>query len=133
PPPGVWPRIERRIGVTAATKGPHDSARWWFALAAMMAIVALLVGVTLRTPSQPAPAKEVNADTAQTVESELRLAEEHYDKAIKGLEQMAAAGQGSLDSNTAATLQKNLAVIDQAIHESRAAMRAQPATEPAEQ
>jgi len=37
------------------------------------------------------------------------------------------------DPRTAATLQKNLAVIDQAISESRAAVRAQPANEPAQQ
>jgi len=34
---------------------------------------------------------------------------------------------------TAATLQKNLAVIDQAIGESRAALRVQPTSEPAQQ
>ena len=41
--------------------------------------------------------------------------------------------QSELDPRTAATLQKNLAVIDQAISESRAAVRAQPASEPAQQ
>jgi len=37
------------------------------------------------------------------------------------------------DPKTAATLQKNLAVIDQAISESRAALRAEPANEPAQE
>ena len=37
------------------------------------------------------------------------------------------------DPKTAATLQKNLAVIDQAISESRAAMRSQPTNQPAQQ
>jgi len=69
--------------------------------------------------------------SAAAVETELRAAEEHYDKAIKGLEQIASAEQGALDTNTAATLQKNLAVIDQAINESRAAVIAQPSSEPA--
>ena len=66
--------------------------------------------------------------TRQSVESELRQAEEHYDKAIKGLEQITNADQGALDPKTAATLQKNLAVIDQAISESRAAVHSQPTT-----
>ncbi len=66
------------------------------------------------------------ADTAQSVETELRQAEEHYDKAITGLEQIANANQSAFDPGTAATLQKNLAVIDQAISESRAAVHAQP-------
>ena len=78
--------------------------------------------------SEPATA---NVASAELVEAELRAAESHYDKAIKGLEQIANAEQGTLDPQTAATLQKNLAVIDQAINESRAAVRAQPNSEPA--
>jgi hypothetical protein len=66
------------------------------------------------------------------VEVELQQAEQHYEKAIKGLEQIANAERGTLDPNTAATLQKNLAVIDQAISESRAAVRAEPTSEPAQ-
>jgi len=46
---------------------------------------------------------------------------------------IANSEQSELDPRTAATLQKNLAVIDQAISESRAAVRAQPASEPAQQ
>jgi len=69
---------------------------------------------------------------AQSVESELRQAEAHYDKAIKGLEQITNAGQGALDPKTAATLQKNLSVIDQAISESRAAVQSEPNSEPAQ-
>jgi len=72
-----------------------------------------------------------DAASAAVVEAELRAAEAHYDKAIKGLETIAKAEQGALDPNTAATLQKNLAVIDQAISESRAAVVAQPSSEPA--
>ena len=72
-------------------------------------------------------------DAAQSVETELRQAETHYEKAIKGLEVIANSEQSELDPRTAATLQKNLAVIDQAISESRAAVRAQPASEPAQQ
>ena len=64
---------------------------------------------------------------------ELRLAETHYEKAIKGLEEIATSEQDSLDPRTAATVRKSLAVIDQAISESRAAIRSQPANEPAQQ
>ena len=67
------------------------------------------------------------------MEAELRQASEHYEKAIKGLEQIAKAEQGTLDPRTAATLQKNLAVVDQAITESRAALHNQPNSEPAQQ
>jgi hypothetical protein len=63
----------------------------------------------------------------------LRLAEQHYEKAISGLEKIAAAQQRELDPQVAATLQKNLGVIDQAISESRAALRAQPSSIPAQE
>ena len=72
-------------------------------------------------------------ETAQTVEAELRAAEEHYTKAITGLEHITKTEQNALDPGTAATLQKNLAVIDQAISESRAALQTQPASEPAQE
>src|SRR6185369_12042691 len=76
---------------------------------------------------------QASGASAQSVETELRAAEDHYEKAIKGLEQIANAEQGVFDPRTAATLQKNLAVIDQAIGESRAALKSQPTSEPAQQ
>jgi hypothetical protein len=126
-----------------AHAGWRSAASWkWLAAAAVLA-VATVVGVRLapfgsRTHPAPAPAASSNAaaargDSAQSIESELRQAEEHYDKAISGLEQIANANQGALDPGTAATLNKNLAVIDQAINESRAAVHAQPNSESAQQ
>ena len=56
----------------------------------------------------------------------LRIADEHYTAAIAGLEQVVKSGQSELDPALTATLQKNLGVIDQAITESREAIKAQP-------
>ena len=96
--------------------------------------VAVAPGTSTGAGGAGAPAPAVASDaSAQSVEAELRQAEDHYEKAIKGLEQIANAEQNVFDPRTAATLQKNLAVIDQAISESRAALRAQPASEPAQQ
>jgi hypothetical protein len=101
-------------------------------------VLAVYVGVQHRSNSAPAPAPagvpaaDGGASAQASVEAELRAAEEHYDKAIKGLEQITNAEKGALDAQTAATLQKNLSVIDQAISESRAAVRAQPASQPAQ-
>jgi putative zinc finger protein len=118
--------------------------RWrftWMAVAAA-AVVVLAVLMASRpwrfasgpdAPADGAQAGATSGDPAQAVEAELRQASEHYEKAIKGLEQIANDGQGTLDPRTAATLQKNLAVIDQAITESRAALRTQPNSEPAQQ
>jgi len=155
PPARAWARLERAIKIEqehlgeASGRQPHgprasrSAFRQWigFAAAAAVLVIATVAGLRylMVAPARPAtPATAASAGdapptqaSAAAVEAELRAAEEHYDKAIKGLEQIASAEQGALDANTAATLQKNLAVIDQAINESRAAVIAQPSSEPA--
>jgi len=145
PPAGVWrrlaPAIEQAQQARAAGQATRRwTAPYWLAAAAVLVIAAavgLRVGLPGRRPPATPPAAAVapapGGDPAVGVEAELRAAEEHYDKAIQGLEQLASANQGALDPATASTLQKNLAVIDQAISESRAAVRAQPTSEPAQQ
>jgi anti-sigma factor RsiW len=146
PPAAAWTRIAEALKKAPGAEAPASTragfARvvrdWrWLATAAII-VVATAVGLRLGpmaprhvppASSTPAPAASVDA---QSVESELRQAEAHYDKAIKGLEQITNAGQGALDPATAATLQKNLSVIDQAISESRAAVHSQPNNEPAQ-
>jgi putative zinc finger protein len=117
-----------------------SSSLAWLAAAAAL-ILAVFVGVRYtpspgRTDGTAARSADSSSDApldSAQVEAELREAEAHYENAIKGLEQIANAERSELDPNTAATLQKNLAVIDQAIGESRAAVRSQPASEPAQQ
>ena len=118
-------------------------ALWVVGLAAAAALVlATVVGMrdapaggTDTPPAAPAGANAsiTAGEAAQSIETELRQAEAHYEKAIKGLEAIANSEQSELDPRIAATLQTNLAVIDQAISESRAAVRSQPASEPAQQ
>ena len=163
PPVRVWSRIERAITLerdhagqataegargfqpsgTAIDPGPAKAGhyRWaaWLAAAAAV-VLATVVGLrfmpsgreSVRTGA-PDTTTVAAGDRVESVETELRQAEAHYEKAIKGLEQIARAEQNALDPRTAATLQKNLAVIDQAITESRAAVRSEPASEPAQQ
>jgi putative zinc finger protein len=151
PPARAWGRIERAMAMEREGFGRADrerfsltsrSTRVWLAAAAAL-VLTTWIGVRYAVqPTSNGPAATVASEphasepaappmSAEAVEAELRAAESHYDKAIKGLEQIANAEQGALDPQTAATLQKNLAVIDQAISESRAAVRAQPASEPA--
>jgi hypothetical protein len=87
---------------------------------------------TQLTPAQPAAAHEDAAVAVQSIEAEIDLADQHYQKAIAGLETVAREGQGTLDPQLAAVLQKNIGVTDQAIAESRAAVRAQPTSEVAQ-
>ena len=160
PPVRAWSRLERAIaleqqhagaGATNAQPGANGArtsrvrVSWMVGLPLAAAIVlAAYLGTGRHDgPFVPAsstqPAATVASgdaagrDAAQTVETELRQAEAHYENAIKGLEAIANTAQSDLDPRTAATLQKNLAVIDQAISESRAAVRSQPASEPAQQ
>ena len=156
PPIRSWTRLERAIKLegrppAAVSSGPRRwttllEPRYLAGLAAAAALVVatgvgLKVMSTRTPPSVPASAGDGSraaadnaaAPAAQSVEAELRQAEEHYENAIKGLERIANAEQNVFDPRTAATLQKNLAVIDQAISESRAALRAEPASEPAQQ
>ena len=76
------------------------------------------------------PAAAVSADeVVQTVETELALAQEHYERAIASLERITSAESPALDPEIAAVLQRNLTVIDGAIDESRDALNAQPTSE----
>jgi hypothetical protein len=157
PPDGVWLQIAGRLGqegrVTLPPARPPARGRH-AALLAIAASLLVAVGaaiVMLLTQDRPnttggAPAAVTaqapgNADTdigVESVEAEFRLAEQHYQNAIAKLEQAARLDQtaarqdpNALDAQTAAMLQKNLHVIDQAIAESRSALRSEPASAPA--
>ena len=154
PPDGVWLQIAGRLrqeGRVQAPPAPVPSRAPRYAIVAIAASLVLAVGVAIgllvtqygsankpvpvtATASAPAtqgnPAESIDVGS---VEAEFRLAEQHYQNAISKLEQaarldQAASGRGNnaLDPQTAAMLQKNLQVIDQAIAESRAALRSEP-------
>jgi anti-sigma factor RsiW len=149
PPVRAWSQIERAIRLEAehrssmsvSPRAPGRGVRWtWLATAAVLVLAAFIglryggrpsitpaIGVSTATP----PPVTGSSEAAQSVEADLREAETHYERAFRGLEQIATAEKGTLDPATAAALQKNFAVIDQAINESRAAVRAQPTSEPA--
>jgi anti-sigma factor RsiW len=136
PPAYLWSRLEAQLDHSTAAASERkaedrESRAWGWKPAWLLAIAAALIATTfvgvryaglIGRRAQPLDA----ADTALSVESELREAEGHYQKAISGLQQIADAGRGTLDPTTAATLQKSLAVIDRAITESRAALQADP-------
>ena len=75
-----------------------------------------------------APINHATATSAEllgSVEAEFQQAEKHLESAVAGLEVLARERQ-TLDPKVAADLQKSLLVIDQAIGESRAALKTQP-------
>jgi hypothetical protein len=143
PPARAWNAIRERIAAEPLPDArgrvlawPRTRTAWgvWMAAAAALLVVttAGIVSI-LNEPLAPAhqadvarPASADDAPTAASIAAELNAAEEHYDKAIRGLEQIARSQSGELDAQTAAVLQKNLQVIDQAISDSRAALNSQP-------
>ena len=142
PPAHVWTRIAEETGA------PVGRPWWawmpgtvrWQRLAAAATVLFVLGGTwiawrEINAPAPPAtmarPAQGQAPDPAlvQDVETELKLAEEHYVRAIAGLEAIAKAEGSELDPQTAEVLQANLTVIDAAIGESRAAVETEPASE----
>src|SRR5688572_9236532 len=123
PPIRSWMRLERAIKLEGRPADGAGAGRFawaqprglaWLAAAAAI-VIATAVGLKFMPAGapQPAPAAapatatapavpvitdaaSVNA-AAQTVEAELRQAEDHYEKAIKGLEQIANAQQSVFD------------------------------------
>jgi hypothetical protein len=159
-PSALWARVADRLraqgvsdhGGPGLKSGPASitksiSTRW---LAAAAAVVALIIGGVLAnqmtrrgapveappTTSTPAGSPSGNANAAglvESVEADLKAAEEHYERAIAGLEKIASADERTLDPQVAATLKKNLEIIDGAIAESRTALRSEPQSAPARQ
>ena len=137
PPARVWTRIEREIrggenrADRRAGKLQAVAASWTWLAAAAVLVLAVFIGIRF-APAAPDTGSAADAAAAAAVEAELKLAEEHYQKAISGLERIASAEASPLDAGTAATLQKSLGVINQAIDESRAAVRSEPASQQAQ-
>jgi hypothetical protein len=127
PRPEVWSGIARRLEAELASR-PRPfwtGARVALAMAATL-VVAVASSVWLLRGPAPAAVIQSKSDLVQAVDEHLRIADEHYMKAIAGLEQVVQTGQAALDPAVAAALRKNQGVIDQAIHESREAIKTQP-------
>ena len=150
PPDHVWLQIAdtlRREGrITSVAPGRSRS----IAMLAIAATLLLAVGGALYTlypqdqqgttvttadggtATDPiAGGNAPTSDAVQSIADDLTTAERHYQSAIAKLEQVAKTNDGSIDPATAAILEKNLQVIDQAIAESRTALKAEPESAPA--
>ena len=149
PPDGVWLQVAGRLrqaGRVAALPPSTRRSTHRYAALAIAAALILTVGASimllLRSEPQPAPAAPASTagnatqdDPVQGIAEEIRLAELHYQNAIGRLEKVAqldaVSGETTIDPQTVATLQKSLSVIDQAIAESRTALRTEPQNAPA--
>ncbi len=139
PAPSAWVRLKTAVAAepapTSRLLGHRSrlvSSNWpvWLGAAAAL-ILATLIGLLPLMSREAEPPAGAAAETGASVESvaaEFEAAERHYQKAIDDLQTIASQDTGELDPQLAAVLQKNLTVIDQAISESRAALRSQPAS-----
>jgi anti-sigma factor RsiW len=141
----LWPalaaQLEREGLLSPATARPSRKP-WqtytWMALAA-----SLLAGVgaalvwrastavrpataIVTAPPAAAPGNVRDPRTVETIEIELRLAAEHYEKAITALEGLAAEDRTRIDPAVAQVVERSLGLIDIAIADSREALQRQP-------
>jgi hypothetical protein len=138
-PADAWPRLARAlVGQGVRPPVAQPPVRWtgtWLAVAASLLVtLGAALWVVARGPAVPGPdaaagapgAGAPSSDLVATIESELQLAASHYEKAIAGLERVAASSDAPLDPEVMATLRQNLRVIDAAIDDSQVALRAEP-------
>ena len=140
PPAQVWTTLQSAV---ATEPLPRARVLWmptkqnwpvWLGAAAVL-MLATIIGLlpllnrNAASTSQPVAATPPSDEpTVDSVTAEFEAAEKHYQKAIDDLQTIASKDNGELDPQVAAVLQKNLTVIDQAITESRAALKAQPSS-----
>jgi|RhiMetdeSRZDD1v2_1073273.scaffolds.fasta_scaffold09435_4 anti-sigma factor RsiW len=143
PPVQLWSKLQSSIAAEPLPKGRLLSlsrpslgkgGNWpvWLGAAAVLMLATMIGLLPLvnrnATSTTTAAAPAVNEPTMDSITAEFAAAEKHYQKAIDDLQTIANKDTGELDPQVAAVLQKNLMLIDQAISESRAALRAQPSS-----
>jgi anti-sigma factor RsiW len=143
----LWPGIAQRIGATPIRRPIRElsstryrSRRWSFSLpqlaAAGIALMTLSGGAVwlARGPGSPAPVTRVATQAPGPLPAIPAAAgapeargDSSYSRAVSDLEQVLATGRGQLDSSTVRVIEQNLAAIDRAIAQARAALEADPA------
>ena len=133
PSPAVWNAITAKIEPLAFAPRPPRKrlaaltlTRQGGALAAAAALVLTLGAAAWFGLASPGRTGGSTADLTRTAATELQLAEQHYDNAIKSLEQLMVSKNTVLDPAVAADIAQSLQTIDRAIADSRAALKAEP-------
>jgi anti-sigma factor RsiW len=128
----LWTGIEARLGSRSVL--PFVKAiprRFSFTLpqlvAASLALMVSSGGVVwmMRLGDPNASLQPIHAEVEET--PAVNLVDSHYDQAIDDLEKTLEANRSRLDPETIRVLEINLAAIDEAINQSRKALRNDPA------
>ena len=131
PSPHVWQRIA--AAAETQTRASGFQPRWfnWRPVAAVAMTAVLAAGLwRVGTLLQPADNTDAGPLVAEVIEAD---PEAHYTLAIARLEEVTSADQDVLDQETAGAINAGLTVIDEAITESRAALRSEPESESAQE
>jgi anti-sigma factor RsiW len=145
PPAYLWPRIGAAIEAGARQR----SIRRLFSFGAISqpalsaaALVLVLAGGVWVSWRSVSTGERVNTSSRNTsdvvaalapVDEQMQDAEQHYSSVIASLEQIAKNERTTLDTPVAAVVDQNLAVLDQAIGESRDALQKEPSSDLAQQ
>ena len=137
PPARVWHRIA--VAAEAEPRVSWLQSGWlnWrpltaVAMTALIAVSLWRVGTLLGPVASPG--SDVNTPVAGASPVSVSLGpESDYTQAIAQLEQVTNADRDVLDQDTAGVLNAGLTVIDGAISESRAALQAEPQSQPAQE
>ena len=136
PPPRLWAKIassiEDELRKPWWERSLANTFSAWVPVAVAASLGILLGGAAWLVWRAAPPAAPQNAEL-QPADPGVTMAEQHYEQAIAGLQQIADAQNAGLDPGTRAVLRQNLAVIDRAISESRAALSNEPASVPAQE
>jgi anti-sigma factor RsiW len=131
PPRDLWPGIAEAIGaqkVVVAEFGPKKPRTFWLpALAAAAVVAAIAAAVAMRGGGTPPGAP--GSGTAVTVAEghvDLLDAEQGYARAADELLAALVERRDSLSPETRESVERNLAVIDQALKEIRDALQKEP-------
>jgi hypothetical protein len=135
PPAHVWHQLS---AAAAQTRRSRFQPGWfgWRPLTALAMSAVIAAGLwrvgTLLQPAVPAPASSQIEDVAQFADTDSDP-EAHYTVAIARLEEVTRADRDVLDQETAGAVNAGLMVIDDAITESRAALKSEPQSESAQE
>lgn len=153
PESDLWPAISGRISTDAAGPAAPERAatvlsmeagrsrlrRWRAPLAAAAAVLIVATGSLLVLRDAPAPGAPLPGTTAQgstagnaefiaNGQSSGDLLADSYGSEIAAMSEILETHRSTLDSSTVAVLERNLAIIDAAIEESREALEQDPAS-----
>ena len=145
PPDGAWLQIagrlrqDGRLRDTVPARPASRVSYTWLAIAAALVLAAgASVMVLLRSTStssataasaasSPA-ATAAGGESVEAAQTAVEAAQEQYEKAIGNLQKVARDHMDALDPQTSTVIEKNLGIIDRAIAENRAAVKAEPAS-----